>query len=110
MSPGAVTPGGVCVSPGAGDVTPHVGISPASAIPVGTHVNAIVIKNLFIDVSPVLRVKAMQTFLHRIGSDINARGLAGLLAANYYPVCNRTYSHLPPFSTSHANRPSEAGN
>jgi hypothetical protein len=62
MSPDAVTAGGVCVSPGAGDVTPHVGISPASAVPDKTHVNAIVIKNLFIDVSPVLRLRRCKLF------------------------------------------------
>ena len=67
---------------GGGEVIPQVGISPASAVPDKTHVNAIAIKSRFIDVSPVLRLRRCKLFYIEFGSDINARGLAERLAAN----------------------------
>lgn len=53
MLPGEVS-SVVCVVPlGGGDITPQVGISPAKAEAERTHVKAIVIRDRFIDVSPL---------------------------------------------------------
>lgn len=104
MSAGAVeftdgmSPGALLIGVGLPlDGTPQVGISPATAKPDRAHVKAIAIKNRRIDVSPFFEVQAMQTFLHRIGSYINATDLAGGFEANYYPVCNRSKSSIAEF-------------
>src|ERR1700741_4091170 len=54
---------GPCVFPGAGDVIPIVGISPASAETERTQVKATVNMNLFMGVTPYLRSNHVNLFV-----------------------------------------------